>query len=187
VYALYLLAIADRRQWLLHLIVDDEGAVVVMAAKILARLLVVSGPTYMTKFVQKTGGITVMQHRLKRWWNIPAVWTICFAIFFGVDIAKIDFRRSFDLFNLLEVFSSGNMVTVVYPEMLPVLTAMLQQGLMSVTREQSDPDSPMTSPKVKDVATFSQSRQKSIALDMNTVPTGTDHFGCALFNCTDIL
>ena len=161
--------LADLDQWLLHLIADDEGAVVVMAAKILARLLVISGPAYMSKFVEKTGGITVMQHRLKRWWNIPVMWTICFAIFFGIDLAKIDFGRSFDLFNLLELFSSGDEVTVAYPEMLPVLKSMLQSGLMNVTRDQSDPDSPMTSPKLHDVATFSHGRKRSSTLKMNTI------------------
>lgn len=163
---------ADLDQWLLHLIADDESAVVVMALKILARLLVISGSAYMAKFVEKTGGITLMQYRLKRWWNIPAVWSVCFAIFFSVDLAKIDFGRSFDLFNLLELFASGDDVTVVYPEMLPVLTSMLQSGLVSVTRDQSDPDSPMASPKVKDIATFSQGKQRSTALNMSAVVPG---------------
>ena len=140
-----------------------------MAAKILARLLVTSGPAYMSKFVEKTGGLAIMQHRFKRWWDIPAMWTICFAIFFGVDLAQIDFGRSFDLFNLLELFSSGDEVTVAYPQMLPVLAAMLQNGLRNVTRDQSDPDSPMTSPKAKDVTTFSHDRQRSTALSMNSV------------------
>lgn len=143
-----------------------------MAAKILARLLVISGPVYMSKFTEKTGGMIVMQHRLRRWWNIPAIWTICFAIFFGTDLAKIDFNRSFDLFNLLELFTLDNEVKVVYSEMLPVLTSMLQQGLMSVTREQSDPDSPMTSPKIHDVATFSHDKQGSKAPDMKNIAAG---------------
>ncbi len=143
-----------------------------MAAKILARLLVTSGPSYMSKFIEKTGGITVMQHRFKRWWDIPAMWVICFAIFFGVDLAKIDFGRSFDLFNLLELFALGNNVNIAYPEMLPVITTMLQNGLRNVTRDQSDPDSPMTSPKVKDVATFSPNSQSLTTLSMRAVTIG---------------
>lgn len=143
-----------------------------MAAKILARLLVVSGPAYMSKFIEKTGGVIVMQHRLKRWWNLPAMWSICFAIFFGVDLAQVDFGRSFDLFSLLELFSSDNEVTVAYPEMLLVLTSMLQSGLMNVTRDQSDPDSPMTSPSSKSISNFSRGGQNPTTLSMNTIAPG---------------
>ena len=143
-----------------------------MGMKILARLLVISGPAYMSKFVEKTGGVFIMQHRLKRWWDIPAIWTICFAILFGVDLAKIDFGRPFDLFNLLDLFVPGDQATIVYPEIFPVLTTMLQNGLKSVAREQSDPDSPMTSPRVKDAATFSTQKQSTIAPKMDIVAGG---------------
>ena len=132
-----------HEQWLLHLLADDEPAVVVLAAKILARLLVTSGASYVQKFVEKTGGVIVMQHRLRRWWSIPTIWPICFAIFFGLDVGTIDFARSFDLFGLLETFASGSKISVVYPAMLPVITTMLEQGLKTVTRDQSDPESPL--------------------------------------------
>lgn len=114
-----------------------------LATKILARLLVTSGPSYVQKFVEKTGGVVVMQHRLRRWWNVPTIWPICFAIFFGLDVGAIDFARSFDLYSLLETFASGGKTFVVYPAMLPVITAMLEEGLRSVTRNQTDPDSPL--------------------------------------------
>lgn len=151
---------------------------VVLAAKILARLLVVSGPAYVKKFVEKTGGMIVMQHRLKRWWSIPAIWSICFAVFFGVDVGKIDFARSFDLFNLLEIFASDGQVKVVYPDILAVLTSMLQKGLISVTRDQSDPDSPLTergngktSIPAGSQITLTHERHRSISLSMEAVPT----------------
>ena len=107
----------------------------------LARLMVISGPAYVKKFVEKSGGITIMQYRLKRWWSISTVWPICFAILFGQDIASINLERNFDLYNLLEMFGSGAGVTIAYPEILPVLTGMLQSGLKSVTTDQADPDS----------------------------------------------
>ena len=125
------------------MLADDEPAVVVLAAKILARLLVISGASYFHKFVDKTGGVIIMQHRLKRWWSVPTIWPICFAIFFGLDVGTIDFTRNFDLFTLLETFASDGKATVVYPAMLPVITAMLEQGLKNVIRDQSDPISPL--------------------------------------------
>ncbi len=114
-----------------------------MAAKMLARLLVISGPAYVRKFVEKTGGIIIMQYRLKRWWNIATIWPICFAILFGQDIAAINLERKFDLFNLLDSFESNGVVKIACPEMLPVLTGMFQSGLKFVIKEQPDPDSPI--------------------------------------------
>ena len=85
-----------------------------------------------------------MRYRLKRWWNRTVLWTICYAILFGQDVANIDFGRPFDLYNLLATFGGDNTAKVTNPQILPVLTAMLQNGLKSVTKEQEDPESPLT-------------------------------------------
>ena len=110
---------------------------VVLGAKILARLLVVNGPSYMKKFAEKSGGFTIMKHRLKSWWNTPGIWTICFAILFDRDVAGIDFERDFDLFNLTDLFTNNPRVKVVYPEVFPVITAMLETGLRAIVKDQA--------------------------------------------------
>lgn len=117
--------------------------VVALAAKILARLLVVNGAAYMKKFAGKTGGIVIMQHYLRRWWSIPSIWPICFAVLFGQDVASINLNRSFDLFNLLEALNANDQTCVTYPEVFPVLAGMLQSGLRAITEDQTDPDSPV--------------------------------------------
>ncbi|PQE33629.1 beige BEACH domain-containing protein [Rutstroemia sp. NJR-2017a WRK4] len=127
-------------KWLLHLLTEDDPQVVVLGSKILARLLVVHGSSYASKFSGKTGGFTIMRHRLKRWWDIPTLWPICFSILFGHDVAEIDFERSFDLYSLVDTFTTGK---PVYPSALPVITNMLQHGLKDVLRNQDDPDSPL--------------------------------------------
>lgn len=128
-------------QWLLHLLTEDDPEVVVHGTKILARLLVIHGSSYASKFSGKTGGFTIMRFRLKRWWDLPTLWPICFGILFNRDIADIDFDRPFELFSLLETFSNCR---VVYPGFLPVITSMLQHGLKDVLRHQDDPDSPLS-------------------------------------------
>lgn len=160
-------------QWLLHLLADDESTVVVLSAKILARLLVINGPSYVQKFVDKTGGIVIMQHRFRRWWSVPAIWPICFAVFFGLDPANIEFSKTFDMFSLLETFAPDGLAPVVNPAMLPVITAMLEQGLKTVTREQLDPDSPLTEKSNGQMPTFAKSpatpthaRQRSMTLSI---------------------
>lgn len=81
-----------------------------------------------------------MRHRLRRWWDLPAIWPVLLSIMFNYDVAEIDFERSFDLFSLLDIFGKSN---VVYPGVMPILTAMLQHGLNSLLHSQDDPDSPL--------------------------------------------
>jgi len=116
---------------------------VILATKILAHVLVTNGSGYVEKFTDKTGGFTIMQYRLKRWWNKTVLWTICFAILFGQDVANLDLGRPFNLYNLLATFGANNTAKATNPQILPVLTAMLQNGLKSITKEQDDPESPL--------------------------------------------
>jgi hypothetical protein len=126
-------------QWLLYLLAEDDPQIVVYGAKIIARLLVTQPRGYTAKFSSKTGGFWIMAHRLKHWWDIPTLWPILFSIMFGYDVAEINFDRSFEFFSLLEIFGECR---VVYPEVLPVLTSMLQHGLRDMLKYQDDPSSP---------------------------------------------
>lgn len=128
-------------QWLLYLLAEDDAEIVVYGAKILARLLVSHGTAYTAKFASKTGGFTIMAQRLKRWWDLPTLWPICFSILFGYDVANIDFSRDFELFSLLDIFGKSK---VIYPDALPIITSMLQVGLKDIFRHQDDPNSPRT-------------------------------------------
>ncbi|GKT96298.1 beige/BEACH domain-containing protein [Colletotrichum tofieldiae] len=129
-------------QWLLYLLANDDPATVVYGSKILARLLITHGSAYTAKFSGKTGGFTIMAHRLKRWWFVPSLWPICFSILFGFDVANVDLDRNFEFSSLLETFGKAR---VLYPECLQVLTSMLQHGLKDVMRHQEDPNSPQKS------------------------------------------
>ena len=110
--------------------------------KILARVLVVNGSSYVDKFSDKTGGFVIMRYRLRRWWNITTLWPICFAILFGHDVATIEFDRPFGLYSLVETFNPGPETKAVYSGILPVIVAMLQNGLKTITKDQQDPESP---------------------------------------------
>ena len=131
-------------QWLLYLLADDDPEIVVYGCKILARLLVTQPHGYTSKFASKTGGFSIMAHRLKQWWDIPTIWPLLFSILFNYDVAKIDFDRSFEFFSLIELFSESK---IVFPEVLPVIAAMLQQGLRDIIKHQDDPGSPAADPR----------------------------------------
>ncbi|KAI0101319.1 beige/BEACH domain-containing protein [Nemania sp. FL0031] len=128
-------------KWLLYLLTEDDPEIVIYGSKILARLLVTHGSVYISKFSgSRTGGFCIMAHRLKRWWDIPTIWPICFCILFGFDIADFDFDKDLDFFSLLETFGTCK---IVNPDALPIITSMLQHGLKDVLKNQEDPDSPL--------------------------------------------
>lgn len=138
IYGSALLNSPNVLQWLLYLLAEPDSRVVVLASKILARLLVANGPQYVKKFTEKTGGFTILKNRLKTWWNTPGIWTICFALLFGVDVAKIDFERDFDVFNLVEIFvanQTGRKLEIAYPAVFTVITAMLDTGLRAIVKD----------------------------------------------------
>ena len=119
-------------KWLLYLLSETSPDVVVLSMRILARLLTVHGEAYVKKFKEKSGGFTIVVHRLKRWWHLPALWPCCFAILFNVDVAKLNLDRTFDLFGFIELFSPEKEMSIVYPEMFEVIAAMLQTGLKTI-------------------------------------------------------
>ncbi|KAH9888748.1 hypothetical protein F4778DRAFT_755179 [Xylariomycetidae sp. FL2044] len=156
-------------KWLLYLLTEDDPEIVVYGCKILARLVVSHGPSYISKFSGKTGGFHIMAHRLKRWWDIPTIWPICLCILFGYDVAEIDFDKNLDFYNLIETF--GN-CKIANPDALPIVTGMLQHGLKDIFRNQEDPDSPSggrdpTRPSTaagKDTPAPPKSRVRSLSL-----------------------
>ena len=99
----------------------------------------------MSKFVEKTGGIAILEHRLQRWWHIPANWISCLAILFGIDPAALDYTKQLiDPSTLLEMFQINENSQVVHAQILPVLAAMLRAALSALTRGSSSRQAPGT-------------------------------------------
>lgn len=130
---------AQLDKWLLYLLANDDGTVVLHGCKILARVLVTQGPAYTSKFAGKSGGFIIMADRLKRFWDVPTLWPICFSVLFGCDVADIDFSGELEVEGLLGMFGDRK---IVYPEALILVTSLLQHGMKEVIRHQEDPDSP---------------------------------------------
>jgi hypothetical protein len=117
---------------------EDEPEVVILATQILARLVVVIGSGYSKKFAEKSGGYIILEHRLKRWWDVPALWPICLSIFFGVDHALLNLDKPLDQSELLRAFLIEGDVKVVFPDMLPVIVNMLKSGVRNLTMASDD-------------------------------------------------
>lgn len=120
---------AVTNKWLLYLMCEDSPEAVVMATKILARLIVVHGGSYSKKLADKTGGYTIMRNRLRRWWNVFTLWPICFSILFGLDVAELDIDDLSDHSSFLDALLYKGRLNVIFPEVLPVITDMLRTGL----------------------------------------------------------
>jgi hypothetical protein len=137
-------ATSVTNKWLLHLLAERDSRVVVLSTKILARLLVLHGGGYVRNFAEKTGGFQVLARRLRPWWSIPGLWMNLFAILFNVDVANLDYEgvggEAFNQFTLAEAFNTAK-GEVVWREVIPVITAMLEEGLKCVVKD-SDAEAP---------------------------------------------
>ena len=155
-------------KWLLYLLAETDQRVVVLAAKILARLLVLNGPLYVKKFADKSGGFTLMKHRLRHWWNTPGIWTICFAVLFDRDVASIDFERDFDVFNLVDIFimhSPQPNLKMCYPEIFQVISALLDTGLRAIVRDRDQTKAENTAPRQENGgAPVTRGRRRTMSL-----------------------
>ncbi|PSN72526.1 beach-domain-containing protein [Corynespora cassiicola Philippines] len=158
-------------KWLLYLLAEPDQRVVILAAKILARMLVANGPHYVKKFAEKSGGYTIMKQRLRHWWNTPGIWTICFALLFDRDIASIDFECDFDVFNLVDIFitkAPQSRLRVVYPEMFSVISAMLDTGLRAIVQDQRIENDPPQSENGD--APTTRGRRRTMSLNTKQPP-----------------
>lgn len=91
----------------------------------------------MQKFVEKTGGMTILRHHLQSHWSVPDIWLVCFSVLFGKDLADVGFG-AFDLSSLIQTFGGDRKPHVMCPDILPVITTLLSKGLNTVTRGQSE-------------------------------------------------
>ena len=159
-------------KWLLYLLSETSPEVVVLSMKILARLLVVHGDAYVKKFGDKSGGFTILAHRLRRWWHLPALWPACFAVLFDVDVASLELERSFDLFGFIDLFSSRKEFAVAHPEMFEPIVAMLQTGLKTIISSQErQPMSSLASPLGPEMASTPERLSMSTMAPSNPLLT----------------
>lgn len=101
------------------------------------RLLIVNGPNRVKQFSERHNGFTIMKMRLRVWWSVPALWINLFCLLFAVDPEQVQDVDSFDQVALSEIFAGTNGV-VAYPEVMPVIMALLANGVRSVNHGQNN-------------------------------------------------
>ena len=103
---------------------------------ILTRLLVAHGCSYVKKFAVKTSGFDIMKHKLVQWWDVSEIWSMLFAILFGLDISDLD-GQALNLDQIKAKCLKRRALKVRYPEIIPVIVAMLGAGVKATTEEYS--------------------------------------------------
>ncbi|PHH71830.1 hypothetical protein CDD82_6324 [Ophiocordyceps australis] len=127
-------------RWLLSLVSDQDATIAFHGCKIKSRLLSIQGSSFASRLSGKTGDSVVMANRLKRFWDIPALWVVCLSILFGRDMTDIDFTAGFDVATLLDLFGKRK---VANADFIIVITSMLQHGMKQIVQHQEDPSSPV--------------------------------------------
>ena len=74
-----------------------------------------------------------MRHHLGRFWSHEKLWWSCFSTLFGKDVAEVDNARKLDLYALIDTFGADKKDIIAFPDVLPVLMAMLRLGLEDST------------------------------------------------------
>ncbi|KAG8525770.1 uncharacterized protein KY384_000530 [Bacidia gigantensis] len=166
--------------WLLYLIAESQSSIVIEAVKIFSRLLTLSGSNYRENFAKKKGGLVIMRHNLQRHWDIPAIWLACFATLLGKDIANINLQK-FDLFTLIETFGAGDKIDVVAPEILPLLTTLLRNGFLALTKQEPELASPVLAKDPVTPAQSSQSTPRSLTVTTATTKSPTKSTADSLY------
>ena len=75
---------------------------------------------------------------------------------FGLDVGSVDFERDFDLYNLMDTFLADGKVAIKHPEVIPVLASMLEQGLRTVVKQESEDSTPSKDNKASALSTPSE-------------------------------
>jgi hypothetical protein len=122
-------------RWLLHLLAENDARVVEITLSIICKSMSVLGPEFKSPFVDRNGGFVTLKFRLKPFWRSKIVWSLAFATFFGRSIPLEWLDEEFSAFHLVEMLGVNKNLTIINPEVLPAIFAMLEAGLRKVAAE----------------------------------------------------
>jgi hypothetical protein len=152
-----------------------DERVIVLTTKLLFRVLVIQGPEYTARYAEKHSGFTILKHKLKLWWNTPALWTLCFALMFRIDPATINLEQDFNIFTLSDIFSR-NKLQVANPEAMTVISGMLEYGLHEIIRTgysaKQQEDGMLAPQPAKNDSRPSVARERSMSLNVDRYSRG---------------
>ena len=123
-------------KWILLFMQSDSLYTVVLALRILARLLYFQNPTYAQKFRVTCEGFIVLKQVLPQYWHLTQVYTTLLAILLGVDMSDVPINLKFDVANLQSKFrtDANSRARLACPEIFPVLLAVFKASVSALMR-----------------------------------------------------
>ena len=119
-------------KWLLYLLSSRHEAVIGPSMRILSRLLLLQGPSYLLKFEETTRGMMILGRRLKKWWFLDTVWIACFAIMVGIDPLSLPNHGSADISDILKAILTVSKGGIYCETIFSVMASMLEAALSTV-------------------------------------------------------
>lgn len=110
---------------------------VVLAARILSRLLFSQGAMYVSKFRIASEGFLVMKKLLPHYWYLTQLYGTLLAMMLGVDISTVPVDANFDLFTLLTIYKNENSAQqrMLLPEIMSVILALVKEAINVVVQQ----------------------------------------------------
>ncbi|CAM0141774.1 unnamed protein product [Umbelopsis sp. WA50703] len=108
---------------------DVHPYIVVLALRILSRLLVTQGQTYLLKFRTASDGFLIMQKLLRYHWNVLHVHETLLATLFGIDIAEMPLEPVSDLSRVMDLHSQRASRQVPIPDILMVELSIIEYAM----------------------------------------------------------
>ena len=96
-----------------------------------------------------------MERQLKRWWKLPAVWVLLLTLLFGADVNS--FKERAVCFDDLQIFLIDcGKAKLVYPDVFPVIIAMLGTSLRTVSQAQNGQEGKLPSDELPATAAWDE-------------------------------
>ncbi|KAI9318572.1 hypothetical protein BX666DRAFT_1855381 [Dichotomocladium elegans] len=108
---------------------------VVLAARILARILIVQGQSYLTRFRQASEGFIILSRLLPNYWSLVQLHETLIILMMGLDVADYPLYSSFDPKHLDQCLRTERPKLLV-PDILPIIISMWKEAA-SLAFEQS--------------------------------------------------
>lgn len=101
---------------------------VVLASRIVSRILINQGPTYVNKFRQTSEGFTILTKLLPHYWHLVQLHQVLTITMMGADISLFPLHKTFDIEDLKLCLRSDSSKFMI-PDLLPIVIGLLKEGM----------------------------------------------------------
>ncbi|KAL9082432.1 MAG: hypothetical protein Q9159_006421 [Coniocarpon cinnabarinum] len=124
-------------RWLLYLLSCEHESIVGPTMQILARLLVLQGPSYVSKFQETSSDFKILAMKLRRWWFVRSIWECLFAVLFGVDPFHVLAHGNFESSRVYDTIMTKKHHTLYCPAIFSVMVGLFEVACSTKSASQT--------------------------------------------------